>query len=316
MKRKGNFYERIININNLILAESKARKGKIHQKDIIKFDKNKDINLLKLNELLLNNNYKTSKYHIFTIFEGKERTIYKLPYYLDRIVHHAIMNILENNFVNCFTKDTYSCIKNRGIHKALININKALSDKNETLYCLKLDIRKFYPNVKHGVLKRLLLKKFKDKKLLNLLFEIINSAEGLPIGNYLSQFLANFYLTYFDHWLKEELNIKYYFRYCDDMVILHSDKNFLHKLKIKIENYLNVNLKLELKRNYQVFPVSKRGIDFVGYKSYHTHIFIRDSIKRKFIKMIKYNKNKKSIASYNGWLSWCNSVNLIKKYIK
>jgi retron-type reverse transcriptase len=316
MKRIGDLYKQICSLDNLILAENKARKGKTKQKDIIKFDLNKNENLLILHKLLINKEFKNSKYHVFTIFEGKERVIYKLPYFPDRIVQHAIMNILESIFVSSFTNNTYSCIKKRGIHKGLRDLNKGLKNKSETQYCLKLDIKKFYPNINNNILKQLLRKKFKDKNLLLLLDEIINSSQGVPIGNYLSQYFANFYLTYFDHYLKEELKINYYFRYCDDLVILGSSKKELYQIKIKIEEYLNNKLKLELKSNWQIFPVKSRGIDFLGYKSYHDYILVRKSIKNRFIKMIKYNYNHKSIASYGGWLKWCNSKNLKLKYIR
>ncbi len=316
MKRINNLYNSICSLENLILAESKARKGKTKQKDIIKFDLNKDNNLIKLQKLLINKEFENSEYRVFTIFEGKERIIYKLPYYPDRIIQHAIMNKLESIFVNSFTSNTYSCIKKRGIHKGLRDLNKSLKNKSETKYCLKLDIKKFYPNIDHTILKQLLRKKFKDKDLLVLLDEIIDSAEGVPIGNYLSQYFANFYLNYFDHYLKEELNIKHYFRYCDDIVILGSNKKELYNIKLKIKQYLNDKLKLKLKSNWQIFPVKSRGIDFLGYKSFHDYILVRDSIKRRFIKMIKYNYNDKSIASYGGWLKWCNSKNLKQKYIK
>ena len=109
--------------------------------------------------------------------------------------------------------------------------------------------------------------------------------------------------------------IIHYFRYMDDMVILHSDKNYLHELKIEIINYLKTNLDLELSKQ-QIYPTSSRGIDFVGYKLYHTHILLRKSIKKDFIKMVKYNYNDKSISSYEGWLGWCDSKHLKNKYIK
>lgn len=315
MKRYDNLYSKIYDINNLILAENKARKGKRNKKDVKIFLKNKKNNLLKLRDLLINKEYKTSNYHIFKLFDPKERVIYKLPYYPDKIVHHAIMNILESIFVSTFISQTYNCIKKRGIHNALKDVNKALEDRKSTKYCLKIDIRKFYPNIDHEVLKNLLRKKFKDKDLLDLLDEIINSTDGIPIGNYLSQYFANFYLTYFDHWIKEELGVKNYFRYCDDIVILASNKEELWFIFNKIREYLRINLKLEIKSNYQVFPVDKRGINFVGYISYHDYILLRPSIKRRFIKMIKYNKNEKSINSYKGWLNYANSINLKKKYL-
>ena len=135
----------------------------------------------------------------------------------------------------------------------------------DLMYCLKLDVRKFYPSINHYVLKKMLRRKFKDADLLWLLDEIIDSAPGLPIGNYLSQYFANFYLAYFDHWIKEEKRVKYYFRYADDMVILSDDKSYLHDLLKEIGKYFNEELKLEIKSNYQIFPVDSRSIDFVGY---------------------------------------------------
>ena len=315
MKRIGNLFEKICSIENLKLADEKARKGKSKQYGIKLHDKNRENNILLLHESLKNKTYKTSEYNVFEIHEPKIRKIYSLPYYPDRIVHHGIMNILESIFLSVFTTDSYSCIKGKGIHGALLNLNEDLKDRNDTEYCLKLDIKKFYPSINNTILKSLLRKKFKDKDLLWLLDEIIDSAEGCPIGNYLSQTFANFYLAYFDHWLKENKKIKYYFRYCDDMVILSDNKKELHELLLEINNYLNVNLKLELKSNYQIFSVEARGIDFVGYKSFHDFILLRKSIKNKFIKMLRFNKNNKSISSYYGWFKYCDSYKLMNKYI-
>lgn len=297
------------------MADSIARKGKLKQPGVINHDKNREVNIRLLHEMLKNKTYKTSEYTTFTIYEPKERIIYRLPYFPDRITHHAVMNILEPLFVSTFTADTYSCIKKRGIHAAANAIKKALIDEYGTQYCLKLDIRKFYPNVDHDILKKLLRRKFKDKDLLQLLDGIIDSADGLPIGNYLSQYLANFYLTYFDHWIKEDLQVKYYFRYADDMVILSDNKPYLHQLLADIRRDLINNLKLQIKDDYQVFPVDERGIDFVGYVFRHTHTLLRKSIKQNFARMLSRNKNAKSIASYNGWAIHCNSKNLLKKLL-
>ena len=140
-----------------------------------------------------------------------------------------------------------------------------------------------------------------------MLDDIIDSTKGVPIGSYTSQFFANYYLTYFDHWVKEKLKIKYFFRYCDDILLLSSDKEKLWEWFKEIKNYLEVNLKLEIKSNYQVFPVSVRGIDWCGYKHYHTYTLIRKSIKKKYI------KNKKK-TNHFGWLKHCNSINLRRKY--
>lgn len=316
MKRYGNLYHRIYNIDNLILADKRARRDKGAKDDILLFDQNKSENLLNLQESLRYKLYKTSSYEIFTIKDPKEREIYKLPYFPDRIAHHAIMNVLEPIFVSTFTSNTYNCIKGRGIHKASYNLREALRDEYNTKYCLKFDIKKFYPNIDHDILKGLLRRKFKDRDLLYLLDEIIDSTNGVPIGNYLSQFFANFYLCYFDHWIKEILKERYYFRYCDDIVILSNSKEHLHKIFGEITEYLKVNLKLEIKSSYQIFPVDIRGIDFVGYKHYRRYVLLRKGIKRRFINMIKYNNNYKSITSYNGWLIHCDSINLRNKYLK
>lgn len=158
---------------------------------------------------------------------------------------------MEPIWVSVFTADTYACIKGRGIHLLLKNLRKTLDkDPEGTKYCLKLDIKKFYPSINHDILKQVLRKKIKDEDLLWLLDEIIDSAEGVPIGNYLSQFFANLYMAYFDHWVKEELKVKYYFRYADDIVLLADSKEQLRSWLVTIKLYLTHVLKLRLKENY------------------------------------------------------------------
>jgi RNA-directed DNA polymerase len=313
MKRIGNIYPQIYSIENLQLADTIACKGKSKQYGVILHNKTKEANILALHELLKSKTYQTSEYSTFKVFEPKERLVYRLPYWPDRITHHAVMNQLERLFVSVFTADTYSCIKGKGIHAAKAAVELALKDQANTTYCLKLDIKKFYPSVDHAILKTLLRRKIKDNDLLWLLDEIIDSADGLPIGNYLSQYFANFYLTYFDHWLKETKGVKYYFRYADDLVILSGSKDELHSILAAIKEYLSTELKLTVKQNYQVFPVAARSIDFVGYRFYHTHTLLRKSIKKAFARMMARNPNRASIASYHGWAVHCNSRNLINK---
>lgn len=325
MKRYNNLFDKIVTLDNLYLADKRARRQKQHRPEIIEFDKSREKLLLDLQKKLINGEYRTSEYYIFKIYEPKEREIFKLPYYPDRIVHHAIMNIMEPIWVSSFVKDTYSCIKNRGIHKALKDVKHALKDEANTQYCLKLDVRKFYPSIDHAILKQLIRKKIKDKRLLSLLDEIIESAQGVPIGNYLSQFFANLYLTYLDHWIKEQKKVRYYFRYADDIVILGRDKQELRDLFYNIQDYLNNKLKLNFKDNWQIFKVDSRGIDFVGYRIFHTHTLLRKSIKKKFCKKInKLNKKqnidkdtyKQKICSYIGWIKYCNGRNLLNKMSK
>lgn len=322
MKRIGNLYDAIYTLDNLYLAYEKARKGKAKSYGVIHFEKNMDENILKIQSELTQEIYKTSEYEVFTIYEPKERVIYRLPFG-DRIVHHAIMNVLEKIWISVLISHTYSCIKGRGIHGLLRHLKRDLKDFENTKYCLKMDIKKFYPSIDHEVMKVIVRKKIKDTRLLNLLDGIIDSAPGLPIGNYLSQFLANIYLSHFDHWLKEEKRVKYYYRYCDDMVILGKDKDYLRNLLKDIDAYLTKKLKLQLKGNYQIFPVEARGVDFVGYVFYHTHILLRKSIKQNFCRRAaKLNKKdigakeyKTRICSWIGWSKHCNSINLIKTII-
>jgi RNA-directed DNA polymerase len=314
MKRIGNIFESIVSLENIQLADQIARKGKSGQYGIKIHDRNREANLQQLRDDLLAGKFSTSPYVTFKVYEPKERVVFRLPYFPDRIVHHAIMNVLEPVFVSTFTADTYSCIKNRGIHAAARNVRKALRDQNNTIYCLKLDVVKFYPTIDHDVLKAMLRRKFKDARLLALLDEIIDSAPGLPIGNYLSQYFANFYLSGLDHWLKEVRKVRYYFRYADDLVILSASKNELHQLRADIAEYL-MGIRLEVKGNYQVFPVAARGLDFVGYKFYHTHTLLRKSIKKNFARAISKGKGSNVLASYNGWAKHCDSGHLIKKLL-
>lgn len=307
MKRVNNIFEEICSIKNLILADERARKGKSSTYGVRLHDKNRDSNLANLRTSLINGTFKTSEYDTFKISEPKERLIFRLPYYPDRIVHHAIMNVIKPTFIKTFTHDTYSCIEGRGIHLAANKVKKAIKG-TDSKYCLKIDIRKFYPSIDHGVLKALIRKKFKDAKFLNLIDEIIDSADGLPIGNYLSQYLSNYMLCFLDHKIKEEYKVTHYFRYADDMVFLSDDKGFLHLVLSRILQDLK-ELKLEIKNNYRIFPTSK-GIDFLGYVFYPTHTLLRKSIKKN---MIKRFRNEKSRASYKGWCDHCDAKNLINK---
>ena len=316
MKREGNLYDQVCSLENLMLADANARKGKTHTYGVRVFDRNPIQNLTDLRAALLNQTFRTSDYSISIIHEPKEREIHRLPYFPDRIVHHAIMNILRRLWLSVFTRDTYSCIPGRGIHAAAAAVRKALkSDPEGTKYCLKLDVRKFYPSITHDILKALIRKKIKDKRLLWLLDEVIDSATGVPIGNYLSQYFANLYLAYFDHHLKEVLRVKHYFRYADDIIILAAGKEELHQNFKVISGYLAEALKLEVKGNWQIFPVDDRGLDFVGYVFRHTHTRLRKRIKKNMFRKIARTRkpDQYTVCSYNGWMKYCNSKNLIKK---
>lgn len=321
MKRLNNIYETICTAENIEKADNNARKKK-HNWGIIKHDRHKDKDNRELLEALKTGTYKTSEYTSFKAYDPKERIIYRLPYYPDRIAQWSILNILGPIWTKIFIENTYACIKGRGIHKLCRDLRKVLNEDVEgTKYCLKLDIRKFYPSIDHDCLKGIIRRKIKDKGLLATLDEIIDSIDGVPIGNYLSQFFANLYLAYFDHWVKEELKVRYYFRYADDMIILSDDKEKLKRLLVSIKIYLKHVLKLEVKGNYQVFPVDSRGIDIVGYVFYHDHTMLRKRIKKRIYRVLNKwrmgriadDAMKRSMACYFGWMKHCNSKHLLQK---
>jgi retron-type reverse transcriptase len=294
MKRYGNLYGSVCSYENLTTAALNARKGKTGQRTVQVFFEDFEENIGQLREELLHHTYKTSEYSIFTIHEPKERVIYRLPF-RDRVVHWAIMLIVEPIWVKSFTRDTYSCISGRGIHSLLRKLRQDLhDDPSGTTYCLKIDIKKFYPSIDHDIMKSVVRRKIKDAELLDLLDGIIDSVpngEGVPIGNYLSQFFANLYLSELDHQLKEQYGVRYYYRFADDIVILGADKESLRGLLVAINHYLLSERHLSIKSNYQIFPVESRGIDFVGYVTRHDYVLARKKNKKALCrKVAQYRK--------------------------
>lgn len=309
-----------------MLAVKNAEKGKLKSYGVKLFYRNENQNIIDLHKSLKEGTFKTSPYSIFKIYEPKEREIYRLPFYPDRVVHHAIMNIMEPIWVSIFTNDTYACVKGKGIHSLVVSLKKSLSlYVTETKYCLKMDIRKFYPSIDNGILKSIIRKKIKDERLLSLLDNIIDSSKGVPIGNYLSQYFANLYLTYLDHWIKEVLKVRFYWRYADDMVLLSDSKEELWGWYKQIDDYLSSKLNLKIKDNYQVFEVADRGIDYVGYVFRHNYTRVRKGIKKNMFRKVHRLNNriilpspmeyKRAIASWYGWCKYCDGANLINKVI-
>lgn len=348
MKRIGNLYEKIISVENLRLADQKARRGKLRTYGVRHHDRNREANLEALHEALLTRTYKTSAYEVFTVYEPKERLIYRLPYYPDRIVHHAIMNVLEPIWVSVFTHNTFSCVKNRGIEGCARSVERHIRKyAGRPLYVLKIDLRKFYPLMPHSTIKKAVRWKIKDKNLLWLIDEIIDSVNGtphpvrtdevcdgesLPIGNYLSQYLANLVLALYMHKVNEEWKIDAD-EYADDITFYGDNPDELREaFHTKIRPYLEDVLGLHVKDNWQIFPVAKnrqdkhgRALDFVGYKFYREQKLIRKSIKQNFCRRVaKLNKRhditladyKQQVASWLGWAQHSNSRHLLKTIIK
>lgn len=246
----------------------------------------------------------------------------------DRIIDHCLIDVIEDDLSKLFIANTYACIKGRGIHACLRDLNRALQkDKKGTRYCLKLDIHHYYDTIKHDILKRIIRKTYGDKRMLWLMDSIIDSTEGnegIPIGRLTSQHNANWYLTPFDHWVKEKLTPMvrklfharlYYFRYMDDMVFLCSNKEALHWVFEQIERYLTDELELAIKDNWQIFPVDARSVDFVGYKSNHYNILARKSILMAYWRKLRQVQKrygiteesdiKMELSAHYGWLQHC-----------
>lgn len=332
MKRYGNLYQIICSKENLILAHQNARKGKGWYKEVKMVDSDVDHYISLLHDMLVNKTYQTSEYVTFIKRDSnKDRVIYKLPYFPDRICQWAIIQVIEPILIKNLIQNTYSAIPGRGIHKALDDVKKAIQkDPTGMAYCLKLDVKKYYPSIDHTVLKGKFRRMFKDPDLLWLLDEIIDSTPGntgIPIGNYVSQYCGNMYLSGFDHWIKEEKHIKHYFRYMDDICIFSKCKEELHKLRKEIDEYFKMNLHLTIKSNWQVFPTFTRGLDFVGYRVFRNFVLLRKSTCKQFkkkmthiIKKVNHGMEMNfsewcSINSYRGWLLHCDSFRLSEKYL-
>lgn len=320
MKRHGNLFEKITNRGNLLTAHKKASRGKSHYTAVKDVNDDLENHLTNLQNMLKNDEYSLTKsdysYELIND-KGKERDLYKLPYYPHRVVQWAIMNVTMPIFMKNFSPITYASIKGRGIHLAVKRLKKVVqSDRVGTRYCLKIDIKKFYPNINNHILMNKLERKFKDKELLNLLRIIIFSMgdKGQPIGSLLSQYLANFYLSSLDHYLKEKLQLKYVFRYMDDIVFLHHDKKFLHSLKIHLDGVLESKFDLKIKGNWQVFPVEARGVDFVGYRFFHNRTILRKKIYKKARYVFSRKTKHKAYYSYYGWCKHANISKFMEKH--
>jgi retron-type reverse transcriptase len=272
MKRLNNLWQQIISFDNLLKAYQKAQRGKSQKSSVAEFTLNLETELFSLQQQLSDGSYQPGGYRLFTIYEHKPRTIAAAPF-RDRVVHHALMNIIEPPLDKKFIYDSYACRKNKGVHKA---VERYQSWAKRYRYALKMDIRQYFSSIDHLLLKEKLRHRIKDAKVLNLLDKLINTAPpveleipttrrtGIPIGNLTSQFLANLYLDDFDHYIKEQLNIRPYLRYVDDFIVLDDDKNRLHHIREQIRKYLAHN-RLRLHPRKQHIVPTRQGLDVLGY---------------------------------------------------
>lgn len=263
-KRIKNVYEKIYDLDNLRKAHYYARKDKSFYKEVKMVDKNVDHFLLIVQDMLKNKTYHVSKesYTIATIYDkNKYREIWKLLYFPHALIQHWIIQVIWPDLLSTFCDFSCASIKDKWGKRIQQLMHSYLKDYEWTKYCLKIDIKKYYQNINHKVLKSLLRRKIKDIDLLELLDVIIDSypwKRWLPIGSFLSQYLANFYLSYFDHRLKEVVNVKYVLRYMDDIVILWPSTSYLRVVYRRMKKYLSWKLKLQIKENRQIFLVDSR----------------------------------------------------------
>lgn len=301
MKTHKHLFEKICSFKNLHSAYFKARKSKRYRSYVLKFNFNLEENLLDLQKNLLNLTYQPGPYCEFSICDSKKRLI-KAPDFRDRVVHHALCNIIEPIFDKGFIYDSYACRRGKGTHltiKRLEKFIKSLKVKskenaiNAKIYCLKCDISKYFGDINHRLLFGFIAKQIQDKKVLWLVKQIIESdSPGIPIGNLTSQLFANIYLNELDQFIKHHLRIKYYIRYMDDFLILSHDKNYLRSIKEQIRIFLRDYLKLELHpKKAEIFPIDK-GVDFLGYIILDNHRRLRKSTVKRFIKRMKIYKKR------------------------
>jgi len=282
--------------------------------------------------MLVNKTYRTSEYRMFEVHEkGKTRIVADLPFFPDRIVHWALIMVLHDMIMKNLIHQTYAALPRRGAHQALSEVREALKDP-DARYFLKLDIRQYFPSIDKEVMYRKLERRVKDRDVLDLCKLIIDEYpnRGLPIGNYTSQYFANFYLSELDHYMKEQYHCKWYFRYMDDIVIIGWSKPWLRRALKRIRDIVGP-WGLEIKGNWCIRPTTE-GIDYVGYVATRTedgHVYVKLR-KRTKMRMKRACKDIRTrwgageeptahdrgvLASYNGCLQWCDGYYLGMKTI-
>ncbi|MFH0831862.1 MAG: reverse transcriptase domain-containing protein [archaeon] len=317
MKTYKNLFEKVCSLRNLHIAYCKAREGKRYGEEVLGFSYNLEENLLKLKEELETHTYKHGKYKEFYVRDPKMRLIKAAPF-RDRVVHHALCNMIEPIFDCSFIHDSYACRKDKGTHKGVERLQRFIrSDKDN--YALKCDIRKYFSSVDHQIMLELITKRIKDKEIIWLVNLILESsitykesrACGIPIGNLTSQLFANIYLNELDYFAKHKLKVEHYIRYVDDFLFLHESKQSLHEIRKQVISFLE-SLKLEIHTKKAVVFQSRHGIDFLGYRVFYSYRLLRKSGVKKFLKELKklkigYEKNllpsQKIYESLNSWIA-------------
>ena len=255
---------------------------------------------------------------------GKIRKINKPNFYPDQIVHWALMLQLQPVLMKGMYEYNCGSVPGRGTSHGQKALRRWLNkDYRGTKWCLKMDIEKYYPSINNEILKRQFRRKVKDEKCLRLIDSIIDQTQGQPIGFFTAQWFSNFFLEGLDHFIKQELKVKYYIRYVDDLVLIGPNKRKLHRARKEIEQYLN-KIDLKIKGNWQVFKIDDRGIDFLGLRFFRNRTILRKKnalrIKRRMAKIRRKGylneKDAQALISYWGWIKRSDSYNFYHKNIK
>ena len=346
-----NVFDKIFSLDNLYAALEDAVQGRRYKREALVYTLDSWALLQELREEVLSGTYHIDRYYIFYIYEPKKRMIMSISF-KHRIVQWAIYRIINPMLVSGYIEDSYGCIPGRGSLSAMQRLRywiEQASRKDEQWFYLKLDISKYFYRVSHRILKKILAKKIKDARLLEVLYSVIDCKHtpfglplgaspgdvpledrlydvGMPIGNLLSQVFANVYLDVLDQFCKRVLKIHFYIRYMDDVIVLCNDKIQLREWKVQIEVFLMNEPELHLNSKTCIRPISQ-GIEFVGYRIWPDRVIVRKStslrIKRALRGLaVKYSKYEvtmqdvtSALRSYLGMLERCDSEALVKKIL-
>ena len=328
MKSYVFLYETCISFDNRKEAVHNAFKSKRVRK-IAKHRHLTEEDVVRLS-LIWIRHYKEIKHKPIYIREGiaqKERKLL-VPTLEELVVQHCVVNALKPIFMRGMYAHSYASIPRRGAHKGKKALSKWIrNDPENCRYCLKLDIRHFFDSIPHDVLRIKLARKIKDHRMLGLIYTIINTTgTGLPLGFYTSQWLANWYLEDFDHFVKEKLRVKHYIRYMDDIVIFGNSSEWLHDVKNAISEYFHL-LGLVVKSNWQVFEFSHdnrgRFLDFMGFRFYHNRVTLRKAIMlrstRKASRIARKSApnvhDARQMLSYIGWFKHSDTYDVYDKHV-
>jgi len=316
-------FNEIISLDNLLLAWQEFLRGKRKRRDVQGFSFRLMNNIIALHNDLKNKTYHHGGYEHFKVSDPKPRDIHKASV-RDRLLHHAIYRQLYPFFERTFITDSFSCRLNKGTHKAINRFRQRAyrPSKNHTTTCwaLKCDIRKFFENIDHSVLLKMLDEYILDQNIFNLLAEIIQSFEakpgkGLPLGNLTSQLLVNIYMNKFDQFVKHKVKAKYYLRYADDFIIMSNNRSLLDKNLQLVDTFLRNELKLELHPQKVSIETIASGVDFLGWVNFSHHTILRAKTKKRMLKRLKKNPTPESITSYLGFLKHGNTFSLQQKIV-